>query len=213
MGLSIYYWTGRNKSCIRSDFVGYRPSAFAATDRHHLLIRQHFGTRRVSALTTNFKAPTLIITQRQAGNTETMLAAATSFFARTNISQSYNIGQPSSSSRPTTPGISSTSSAATSASGLSSRSERLVPAASTPAFPVGLWKVQSAYHKVTNKRVSVWSFDKRSPEMERLGALAKERTLEVLKAEASTQYQTMKPNSNQIFFCHWTRNRPLPLAG
>lgn len=116
-----------------------------------------------------------------------MLAAATSFFARTNISQSYNIGQPpsagSSSSRPTTPGVPSSSPSA--ASGSASGSNGILVATFTPTFPVGLWKVQSAYHKVTNKRVSVWSFDKRSSEMERLGVVARERTLEVLKAEVS----------------------------
>lgn len=119
----------------------------------------------------------------------TMLAAATSFFARTNISQSYNIGQPpsggsASSSRPTTPGVSSSSANSPSGSG----SNGIIPTTFTPTFPVGLWKVQSAYHKVTNKRVSVWSFDKRSADMERLGVLAKERTLEVLKAEVSLSF-------------------------
>lgn len=102
-----------------------------------------------------------------------MLAAATSFFGRTAISQSYNIG-PSSGSRPSTPGQSSAS-----------------LNASTPVFPslnVGLWRVQSASHKVTHKRVSVWSFDKRGPDMERLGPAARDRTLEVLKAEVSPSH-------------------------
>ncbi|KAF9452845.1 other/SCY1 protein kinase [Macrolepiota fuliginosa MF-IS2] len=121
-----------------------------------------------------------------------MLAAATSFFARTNISQSYNIGQPpSSSSRPTTPGLSSSS---PSASGSASGSNGVLAATFTPTFPVGLWKVQSAYHKVTNKRVSVWSFDKRGTDIERLGAMAKERTLEVLKAEASALSRLRHPS-------------------
>jgi SCY1-like protein 2 len=47
--------------------------------------------------------------------------------------------------------------------------------------------VQSAYHKATNKRVSVWSFDKRGSDIERLGVVARETTLEVLKAEVSFQ--------------------------
>lgn len=38
-------------------------------------------------------------------------------------------------------------------------------------------------HKTTAKRVSVWSFDKRGPDMERLGQSAKDRTLEVMKNE------------------------------
>ncbi|KAF9001944.1 kinase-like domain-containing protein [Cyathus striatus] len=99
-----------------------------------------------------------------------MLAAATSFFARTAISQSYNVGHASTSSRPSTPGSSSSATAA--------------PTPFSLSFRVGLWKVQSAAHKVTGKRVSVWTFDKRSAEMERLGPSARERVLEVLKAEA-----------------------------
>jgi SCY1-like protein 2 len=97
-----------------------------------------------------------------------MFAAATSFFARTAISQSYNIGNAG--SRASTPGPASVSGSSTSTQ-------------ATPAIFIGLWKVQEASHKVTNKKVSVWVFDKRSPEMERLNALAKERTLEVLKNE------------------------------
>ncbi|KAG5651283.1 hypothetical protein H0H81_009226 [Sphagnurus paluster] len=108
-----------------------------------------------------------------------MLAAATSFFGRTAISQSYNIG-PSSSSRPTTPGPSSNS----------------IDAAASfpPSLNVGLWRVQSASHKVTSKRVSVWSFDKRGPDMERLGPAARERTLEVMKAEASALSRFRHPS-------------------
>ncbi|KAG5645883.1 hypothetical protein DXG03_005030 [Asterophora parasitica] len=108
-----------------------------------------------------------------------MLAAATSFFGRTAISQSYNIGA-SSGSRPSTPGQGSTT-----------------LNASTPHLPtlnVGLWRVQSASHKVTNKRVSVWSFDKRGPDMERLGVAARERSLEVLKAEASALSRLRHPS-------------------
>lgn len=97
-----------------------------------------------------------------------MLAAATSFFARTAISQSYNIGNTSTGSRPSTPGQAGSS---------------IAPPPFSPPLNVGLWRVQSASHKVTNKRVSVWSFDKRASDMERLGPSAKERTLEVLKAE------------------------------
>ncbi|KAJ8699577.1 Protein kinase domain-containing protein ppk32 [Pleurotus ostreatus] len=109
-----------------------------------------------------------------------MFAAATSFFARTAISQSYNIGGPSTGSRSSTPGPSSVSPS--------------TPAAFSPPITVGLWKVQSASHKVTNKRVSVWSFDKRGPEMERLSPSAKDRTLEVLKAEASALGRLRHPS-------------------
>ena len=109
---------------------------------------------------------------------ESVFAAASSFFSRTNISQSYNIGSPSgglpvvqgfTGSRPTTPGSTSASLAA--------------PPAATPPFFVGLWKVQSAWHKVTNKRVSVWTFDKRGGELERLNPVARDRVIEILKAE------------------------------
>lgn len=104
-----------------------------------------------------------------------VFAAASSLFARTNISQSYSIGALPQGlpglggSRPATPG--------------STNGSLVTPPAATPAFYVGLWKVQSAWHKSNNKRVSVWSFDKKGPEMERLSPQAKERAIEVLKAE------------------------------
>ncbi|KAF8584105.1 kinase-like protein [Ramaria rubella] len=101
-----------------------------------------------------------------------MLAAATSLFARTNISQSYIIS-------PST----------------STPSSSTLPAvASTPLFNVGPWKVQFAIHKTTNKRVSVWSFDKRSPELERCGPTARERVLDVLKAEAAALGRLRHPS-------------------
>ncbi|RDB21346.1 Protein kinase domain-containing protein ppk32 [Hypsizygus marmoreus] len=108
-----------------------------------------------------------------------MLAAATSFFGRTAISQSYNIGS-SSGSRPSTPGHATTS----------LNTSTPFP----PSLNVGLWRVQPASHKVTNKRVSVWSFDKRGSETERLGASARERILEVLKAEASALSRLRHPS-------------------
>ncbi|KAK0210374.1 kinase-like domain-containing protein [Desarmillaria ectypa] len=109
-----------------------------------------------------------------------MLAAATSFFARTAISQSYNLGDPSSTgSRSSTPGPASTSNS---------------PQTAPVSLHIGLWKVQSAYHRVTNKRVAVWSFDKRGPDTERLGPLSKERVLEVLKAEASALGRLRHPS-------------------
>ncbi|OSD01672.1 kinase-like protein [Trametes coccinea BRFM310] len=111
-----------------------------------------------------------------------MFAAASSFFARTNISQSYNIGASSSGSRTTTPAPAGSSNAA------------LPSAALPPPFNVGPWRVQSATHKVTGKRVSVWSVDKRSPEMERMGPASKERTFEVLKAEASALSRLRHPS-------------------
>ena len=100
-----------------------------------------------------------------------MLAAATSFFARTVISQSYNVGNIG--SRPTSPG----------SSGSQAPSAPFVP-----TLLVGLWKVQPACHKITNKRVSVWTFDKRGPDMDRSGPSARERMVEVLKAEVCYFY-------------------------
>ncbi|KAI0781099.1 kinase-like protein [Trametes elegans] len=113
-----------------------------------------------------------------------MLAAASSFFARTNISQSYNIGTASGlgGSRTSTPGPAGSSNTA------------LPSAALPPPFCVGPWRVQSATHKVTGKRVSVWSADKKSPEMERMGPASKDRTLEVLKAEASALSRLRHPS-------------------
>ncbi|KAJ7591024.1 other/SCY1 protein kinase [Mycena floridula] len=105
-----------------------------------------------------------------------ILSAASSFFARSNISQSYNVTS-STSSRSSTP--------------VSSGSSNSSPPA---VLQIGLWKVQSAVHKVTGKRVSVWAFEKRSQELERLGPLAKERTLEVLKAEASALGRLRHPS-------------------
>lgn len=98
-----------------------------------------------------------------------MFAAATSFFARTNISQNYNIGSApgaAGGSRASTPGPPGSAG----------------PAA-VPTFRVGPWRVQAATHKSTLKRVSVWDLDKRSQWMERLNPAARDRALEVLKAE------------------------------
>ena len=103
-----------------------------------------------------------------------MFAAASSFFARSAIFQNYNVGASSSivGSRSGTP-----------APGTSSNSGGLPAPANAPAFFVGPWKVQSGSHKTTNKRVSVWTFDKKSPELEKMGPVGKDKTFEVLKAE------------------------------
>jgi SCY1-like protein 2 len=102
-----------------------------------------------------------------------MLAAATSFFSRSNISQNYAIGG-SSSSRAATPAP---------GPGAGASSSTLPAPAHVPPFQVGLWRVQSATHKVTGKRVSVWTFDKRTAEIDRLSPMAKDKTMDVLKAE------------------------------
>lgn len=102
-----------------------------------------------------------------------MFAAATSLFGRTNISQSYIIG----------PSATSSSSSSSSSSTLTSPAPLSTSAEPTPTFHVGPWKIQHAVHKTTNKRVSVWSFDKRSPELDSGGVHNRERVLEVLKAE------------------------------
>lgn len=103
-----------------------------------------------------------------------MFAAASSFFARSNIFQNYNVGVSTSiiGSRSGTP-----------AQGPSSNPGGLPTPATAPAFFVGPWKVQSGSHKTTNKRVSVWTFDKRSSELDKMGPASKDRTLEVLKSE------------------------------
>ncbi|KAI6019640.1 kinase-like domain-containing protein [Pisolithus orientalis] len=113
-----------------------------------------------------------------------MLAAATSFFSRTAISQSYNIGA-GNASRSSTPTPSGSSSSVS----------------HTSTARIGLWKVQGAVHKVTNKRVSVWSFDKRV-EMEGLGPLSRDRVLEVLKAEATALSRLRHPSIlGTVDFC------------
>ncbi|KAI0340500.1 kinase-like protein [Trametopsis cervina] len=112
-----------------------------------------------------------------------MLAAASSFFGRTNISQNYTIatsGPGAFGSRSSTPAPSSSS-------------VTLPTAAYAPPFNVGPWRVQSATHKVTGKRVSVWSADKKSPEMDKMGPVSKERTIEVLKAEATALSRLRHP--------------------
>lgn len=128
-----------------------------------------------------------------------MFAAATSFFSRTNISTNYNVGSQSSSSslpgfgsgsRASTPGPSgspsSSSVAAAAAAGGSAGSGALPLPQLTPTFHVGLWRVQPATHKVTGKRVSVWTFEKR--ELERVGGSGKERVIEALKNEVRVLY-------------------------
>ncbi|KAG9120806.1 hypothetical protein FRC07_003559 [Ceratobasidium sp. 392] len=94
-----------------------------------------------------------------------MLAAASSLFSRSAIYTNYTIS----------------SSASTSAN--SQTSTALSSGPTVPPFQVGLWKVTEATHKVTNKRVSVWVYDKRGAEVDRLPAVEKDRVLTVLKAE------------------------------
>jgi SCY1-like protein 2 len=108
-------------------------------------------------------------------STAAMFAVATSFFSRSNIFQNYNIGPPA-----------ATSSAQRTPTPSAGPSATLPAVAHVPAFQVGLWRVQSASHKTTNKRVSVWTFDKRNVEMDRMTPAARENAMEVLKAEVRT---------------------------
>ena len=101
-----------------------------------------------------------------------MFAAATSFFSRSNISQNYTIGGPSTGSRTATP-----------VQGAGATSSALPTPANVPPFQVGPWRVQSATHRVTGKRVSVWTVDKKSAEIERLSPMARDKSMDVLKAE------------------------------
>ena len=95
-----------------------------------------------------------------------MFSAAASFLNRTNISQSYTILTPGQNAAPP------------SNSGLPS-----LPVG--PPFQAGPWNIQAAQHKTNGKRVSVWTFEKRSAEMDRLGQQARDTVLEALKAEVS----------------------------
>jgi SCY1-like protein 2 len=102
-----------------------------------------------------------------------MLAAATSaasaFFKTSAIAQNYVYTQPGT-------GISSLSSSGT--------SSPAPPASNHAPFTAGLWRVQEAVHKTNGKRVSVWTFDtRRNTALERLAPQARERVLDVLKAE------------------------------
>lgn len=129
-----------------------------------------------------------------------MLSVATSLFSRSAIFQSYSLD------------THATGQASSSSSGSSS------------PFQTGLWKVQPATHKAshlnlqqirlvdlrmyllllqtTSKRVSIWSFDKRAPEIERLNQLGKERVFEYMKAEVDTNHcctpsrLTVKPGAS-----------------
>ena len=101
-----------------------------------------------------------------------MFAAATSFFSRSNISQNYTIG-----------GVSTASRTATPVSGAGATHSALPTPANVPPFQVGPWRVQSATHRVTGKRVSVWTFDKKSAEVDRLSPMARDKSMDVLKAE------------------------------
>jgi hypothetical protein len=107
-----------------------------------------------------------------------MFAAASSFFSRTNISANYTIGGSGPSPSPR-PGASPTPAAPAAAQSIN------LPHA--PTFKVGPWRVQSAAHKTSGKRVSVWDLDKRNPWLERLNPAARDRALEVLKAEVCLQ--------------------------
>lgn len=103
-----------------------------------------------------------------------MLAAATSaasaFFKASTLAQNYVYTQAGSS-----PSFSGTSSPAP-------------PASNHAPFTAGLWRVQEAVHKTTGKRVSVWTFDTRkNSALERLAPQARERVVEVLKAEVRAE--------------------------
>ena len=129
-----------------------------------------------------------------------MLAAATSFFARTAINQSYNIGTPSHASRPSTPGT----------NGVPTASAQTIP-----AFYIGLWKVQSGSHKVTSKRVSVWTFDKRGPEVERLNSQGKDRSVEIMKAEVGCSNHRHWASASKIRligFSPWETTAPFHIG-
>ncbi|KZT43957.1 kinase-like protein [Sistotremastrum suecicum HHB10207 ss-3] len=102
-----------------------------------------------------------------------MLAAASSFLNRSAIGQSYTFVSQSGSQ---TPPAGSSKSVAT-----------------VPTFHVGLWRVQHAVHKTTGRHVSVWSFDKRSQDVDKLRPATRERVMEVLKTEATALSRLRHP--------------------
>ncbi|KAG8714841.1 hypothetical protein FRC09_017195 [Ceratobasidium sp. 395] len=109
-----------------------------------------------------------------------MLAAASSLFSRSAIYTNYTIS----------------SSASTSAGSQSPAALSSGP--TVPPFQVGLWKVTEATHKVTNKRVSVWVYDKRGAEVDRLPAMEKDRVLTVLKAEVTALSRLRHPSVLEV---------------
>jgi SCY1-like protein 2 len=129
-----------------------------------------------------------------------MFAAASSFFSRTNISQNYVLGGSSSGSSGGGSALSLSSIGSRSASSTPAPSAPGIPGASNgtngaaaitpgvtlphaPTFRVGPWRVQSASHKSSGKRVSIWDLDKKAAWLEKLNPSARERAMEVLKAE------------------------------
>lgn len=98
-----------------------------------------------------------------------MLQAASAWFSSSQISQNYAISSQQSN------GFGSSS---------ASTSTNAIPP--VKPFTIGPWKVQEAHHKLTQKKASVWSCDKKSTEMERLGPAGKDMVLDVLKTEVST---------------------------
>ncbi|KAF8337568.1 kinase-like domain-containing protein [Cantharellus anzutake] len=115
-----------------------------------------------------------------------MLAAATqaasSFFKVSAISQNYIYA---SNNTPAIPSFSSTS--------VTRTGSPAPPQSNSPPFTSGLWRVQEAVHKTNGKRVSVWSFDKKNSSLDRLTANARDRVLEVLKAEATALTRMRHP--------------------
>lgn len=119
-----------------------------------------------------------------AAATSAAASAAVSFFKTSAISQNYILTQAS------TGGYASSS-------GTSSPGPR-APESNYAPFTAGLWRVQEAVHKTNGKRVSVWTFDhKKNSALERLAPLARERVVEVLKAEVSCHsVETMRTYTN-----------------
>ncbi|CAE7144266.1 unnamed protein product [Rhizoctonia solani] len=109
-----------------------------------------------------------------------MLAAASSLFSRSAIYANYTI-----------------SSAASTSAGSQSPSN-IQTGPTVPQFQVGLWKVTEATHKVTNKRVSVWAYDKRGPEVDKLPAAAKDNVLAILKAEVTALSRLRHPSVLEV---------------
>ncbi|KAG8890582.1 hypothetical protein FRB98_007136 [Tulasnella sp. 332] len=103
-----------------------------------------------------------------------MLQAATAWFSSSQISQNYTI-----------------STASTNA--ISSNSDVTPGTSPITPFTVGLWKVQEASHKTTQKKASIWTCDKRRVELDRLGPGGKEAALEALKAEISALRKLRHP--------------------
>ncbi|KDQ16224.1 hypothetical protein BOTBODRAFT_54054 [Botryobasidium botryosum FD-172 SS1] len=103
-------------------------------------------------------------------------SAATAFFKTSSISQNYVL-------RSSQNGAGSSSTAS--------------PSTPSPeaiqSFPAGPWNVSEAVHKITQKRVSVWSIEKRGQAMDKIPPQTRDTVVESLKTEVAALAKMRHP--------------------